>query len=107
MTEAASVASQPYFAAICGAGACAARHPLAATQYQNPQGHKATAKGEQGALDFGAKDTATKAPRPESLSEQIVTVQAALPKWTKAPPNISRANSNADGRVRSSRSWKA
>jgi hypothetical protein len=46
--------------------------------YQNPAGRAAIAKGEQGALDIGPKDTTTKAPWPKSLPEQMAAVQDAL-----------------------------
>ena len=36
------------------------------------------AKGEQGAMDLGPKETAAKAPWPKTLPEQIAAVQAAL-----------------------------
>jgi hypothetical protein len=55
-------------------------------EYQNPEGHQATAKGEQGALDIGPKDTATKAPWPKSLPEQIAAVHAALADLGEATP---------------------
>jgi hypothetical protein len=55
-------------------------------EYQNPQGREAAAKGEQGALDIGPKDTAAKAPWPKSLPEQIAAVQAALADLGEATP---------------------
>ena len=55
-------------------------------EYQNPAGQQAMAKGEQGALDIGPKDTATKAPWPKSLPEQIAAVQAALTDLGEATP---------------------
>lgn len=55
-------------------------------EYQNPAGHQTMAKGEQGALDIGPKDTATKAPWPKSLPEQIAAVQAALADLGEATP---------------------
>ncbi|MCC6007758.1 MAG: class I SAM-dependent DNA methyltransferase, partial [Rhodobacteraceae bacterium] len=54
--------------------------------YQNPAGRMAQAKGEQGALDIGPKDTATKDPWPKSLPEQIAAVQAALAEMGEATP---------------------
>lgn len=44
------------------------------------------AKGEQGALDIGPKDTTAKAPWPKSLPEQIAAVQAALADLGEATP---------------------
>lgn len=55
-------------------------------EYQNPAGQQAMAKGEQGALDIGPKDTATKAPWPKSLPKQIAAVQAALADLGEATP---------------------
>jgi hypothetical protein len=55
-------------------------------EYQNPQDQKAMATGEQGALDIGPKDTATKAPWPKSLPEQIAAVRAALSDLGEATP---------------------
>jgi hypothetical protein len=55
-------------------------------EYQNPAGHQSAAKGEQGALDIGPKDTATKVPWPKSLPEQIAAVQAALADLGEATP---------------------
>lgn len=55
-------------------------------EYQNPAGQQATAKDQQGALDIGPKDTATKAPWPKSLPEQIAAVQAALADLGEATP---------------------
>ncbi len=55
-------------------------------EYQNPAGQQAAAKGEQGALDIGPKDTATKAPWPKSLPEQIAAVRAALADLGEATP---------------------
>lgn len=54
--------------------------------YQNPQGTVAEAKGEQGAMDLGPKDTTDKAPWPKSLPEQIAAVRAALADMGEATP---------------------
>lgn len=54
--------------------------------YQNPAGTKALAKGNQGTMDLGPKDTATKAPWPKSLPEQIAAVQSALHDLGEATP---------------------
>lgn len=59
--------------------------------YQNPAGTKAMAKGEQGAPDIGPKDTATKAPWPKSLPEQIAAVRGALSDLgTATPEQVAR-----------------
>lgn len=55
-------------------------------EYQNPRGHQTAAKGEQGALDIGPKDTTAKAPWPKSLPEQIAAVRAALSDLGEATP---------------------
>jgi len=55
-------------------------------EYQNPAGHVAQAKGEQGALDIGPTVTVTKTPWPKSLPEQIAAVQAALSDLGEATP---------------------
>ncbi len=55
-------------------------------EYQNPEGHQATAKGEQGAMDLGPKDTIAKTPWPKSLPEQIAAVQTALADLGEATP---------------------
>lgn len=55
-------------------------------EYQNPEGRAAQAKGEQGAMDLGPKDTALKAPWPKSLPEQIAAVRAALHDMGQASP---------------------
>lgn len=55
-------------------------------EYQNPAGRAAVAKGDQGAMDLGPKDTTTKAPWPKSLPEQIAAVQAALYDLGEATP---------------------
>ncbi|MFU8864926.1 MAG: RNA-binding protein [Rhodobacterales bacterium] len=54
--------------------------------YQNPAGTKALAKGNQGTMDLGPKDTTTKAPWPKSLPEQIAAVQSALHDLGEATP---------------------
>jgi len=54
--------------------------------YQNPEGRTAQAKGDQGALDIGPKDTGAKAPWPKSLPEQIAVVQTALADLGEATP---------------------
>ena len=54
--------------------------------YQNPAGRKAMAKGEQGALDIGPKDTTVKAPWPKTMPEQIAAVRAALTDLGIATP---------------------
>lgn len=54
--------------------------------YQNPAGRAALAKGQQGALDIGPKDTTLKAPWPKSLPEQIAAVQSALYDLGEATP---------------------
>jgi hypothetical protein len=59
--------------------------------YQNPAGRAAMAKGEQGALDIGPKDTATKAPWPKTLPEQIAAVRGALTDLgTATPEQVAR-----------------
>jgi len=59
--------------------------------YQNPAGRTAIAKGEQGALDIGPKDTATKAPWPKSLPEQIAAVSGVLTDLgTATPEQVAR-----------------
>ncbi|MCC5960453.1 MAG: class I SAM-dependent DNA methyltransferase [Rhodobacteraceae bacterium] len=54
--------------------------------YQNPAGRAALAKGDQGKMDLGPRDTTTKAPWPKSLPEQIAAVQAALYDLGEATP---------------------
>ena len=44
------------------------------------------AKGEQGAMDLGPKDTIAKTPWPKSLPEQIAAVQTALADLGEATP---------------------
>lgn len=55
-------------------------------EYQNPQGIVAQAKGEQGAMDLGPKDTDAKDPWPKSLPEQIAAVRAVLSDLGEATP---------------------
>lgn len=60
-------------------------------EYQNPQGHAATDKGEQTAMDIGPKDTTTKTPWPKALPEQIAAVRAALSDLgTATPEQVAR-----------------
>ena len=47
-------------------------------EYQNPAGRAAVAQGEQTTMEIGPADTATTAPWPKSLPEQIAAVRAAL-----------------------------
>jgi hypothetical protein len=54
--------------------------------YQNPQGRAAVATADQGAMDLGPTDTATKAPWPRSLPEQIAAVRAVLHDLGQATP---------------------
>jgi len=64
--------------------------------YQNPEGRAAVAKGEQGALNIGPKDTTTKAPWPKTLPEQIAAVEAALNDLGEATPEqVARQFSRA------------
>ncbi|PZX39399.1 type II restriction/modification system DNA methylase subunit YeeA [Roseinatronobacter thiooxidans] len=55
-------------------------------EYQNPAGRVSRAKGDQGKMDLGPKDTTTKAPWPKSMPEQIAAVQAALYDLGEATP---------------------
>jgi hypothetical protein len=55
--------------------------------YQNPQGRAAVATADQGAMDLGPTDTATKAPWPRSLPEQIAAVRAVLHDLGQATPD--------------------
>lgn len=54
--------------------------------YQNPAGHVAQDKGEQGALDIGPKETTAKEPWPKSMPEQIAAVRATLTDMGDATP---------------------
>ena len=54
--------------------------------YQNAQGRAVVAKGEQGKMDLGPRDSTTKTPWPRSLPEQIAAVQAALHDLGEATP---------------------
>ena len=59
--------------------------------YQNPAGRAAVAQGEQTTMEIGPADTATKAPWPKSLREQIAAVRAALSELgTATPDQIAR-----------------
>lgn len=55
-------------------------------EYQNPAGHAAVAKGEQGAMDLGPKDSTEKSPWPKTLPEQIAAVRASLIDLGEATP---------------------
>jgi hypothetical protein len=55
--------------------------------YQNPAGRAAVAQGEQTTMEIGPADTATKAPWPKSLPEQIAAVRAALSDLGEASPD--------------------
>ncbi len=55
--------------------------------YQNPAGRAAVAQGEQTTMEIGPADTATKAPWPKSLPEQIAAVRAALSDLGTATPD--------------------
>ena len=60
-------------------------------EYQNPGGRAAVAKGEQASMDIGPTETATKAPWPKTLPEQIAAVRAALTDLgTATPEQIAR-----------------
>ena len=60
-------------------------------EYQNPAGRAAVAQGEQTTMEIGPADTATKAPWPKSLPEQIAAVRAALSDFgTATPDQIAR-----------------
>lgn len=54
--------------------------------YQNPAGHAAEAKGKQGALDVGPKETTAKPDFPKSLPDQIAAVREALSDLGVATP---------------------
>ena len=54
--------------------------------YQNPEGHVAADKGEQGAMDLGPKEAVAKDPWPKSLPEQIAAVRAVLTDMGEATP---------------------
>jgi hypothetical protein len=59
--------------------------------YQNPAGRTAIAKGEQGALDIGPKDSTAKIPWPKSLPEQMAAVHSALSDLgTATPEQVAR-----------------
>jgi hypothetical protein len=55
--------------------------------YQNPQGRAAVATADQGAMDLGPTDTATRAPWPRSLPEQIAAVRTVLHDLGQATPD--------------------
>ena len=74
--------------------------------YQNPAGRTVT-KGEQITFDVGQTDTATKAPWPKTLPEQIAAVRNALSDLGTATPEQVPANSNAPAPHRCNRFWKA
>ena len=58
--------------------------------YQNPAGRTVT-KGEQTAMDIGPAETATKAPWPKTLPEQIAAVRNALSDLgTATPEQVAR-----------------
>ena len=58
--------------------------------YQNPAGRTVT-KGEQITFDVGQTDTATKAPWPKTLPEQIAAVRNALSDLgTATPEQVAR-----------------
>ena len=58
--------------------------------YQNPAGRTVT-KGEQTAMDIGPAETATKAPWPKTLPEQIAAVRGALSDLgTATPEQVAR-----------------
>lgn len=60
-------------------------------EYQNPAGRAAVAQGEQTTMEIGPADTATKAPWPKSLPEQIAAVRAALSDLgTATPEQVAR-----------------
>ena len=59
--------------------------------YQNPAGHAAAAKAEQGAMDLGPAVTTAKTPWPKTLPEQIAAVRAALTDLgTATPEQVAR-----------------
>jgi len=59
--------------------------------YQNPAGHAAVAKSEQGAMDLGPKETTAKTPWPKTLPEQIAAVRATLSDLgTATPEQVAR-----------------
>lgn len=55
-------------------------------EYQNPAGHAATVKADQGAMDLGPAVTTAKDPWPKTLPEQIKAVRAALTDMGEATP---------------------
>lgn len=60
-------------------------------EYQNAAGHKATAKGEQTAMDIGPTVSTDKAPWPKTLPEQMAAVHATLSDLgTATPEQVAR-----------------
>jgi SAM-dependent methyltransferase len=55
--------------------------------YQNPAGHAATVKADQGAMDLGPAVATAKEPWPKTLPEQIKAVRAALTDMGEATPD--------------------
>jgi hypothetical protein len=65
-------------------------------EYQNPSGHAAAAKAEQGAMDLGHIEVTTKTPWPKTMPEQIAAVRAALTDLgTATPEQVARQFSRA------------
>ncbi|EAQ07201.1 class I SAM-dependent DNA methyltransferase [Yoonia vestfoldensis] len=56
-------------------------------EYQNPAGHAATVKADQGAMDLGPAVATAKEPWPKTLPEQIKAVRAALTDMGEATPD--------------------
>ncbi len=60
-------------------------------EYQNPAGHAATVKAEQGAMDLGPAVSTAKTPWPKTLPEQIAAVRNALTDLgTATPEQVAR-----------------
>jgi len=55
-------------------------------EYQNPTGAQAEAKGDQGEMGLGAKDTTAKPAWPKSMPEQVAAVRDALNDLGKGTP---------------------
>lgn len=68
--------------------------------YQNPTGKQTEAKGTQAEMDVGATTSATKAPWPKALPDQIAAVREALQATGEATPEqiarkFARARANS------------
>ncbi len=67
--------------------------------YQNPAGRAAVVTGTQGDLGIATPDTATRAPWPKSLPEQVRAVREALTDMGEATPDqIARRFARVQGR---------